>query len=506
MKNNKNKKGNMGVLVGMITIILYFIVYLSFFSDFSHSVVSSTDDLACRSYVAVKSVPGIGMAEYFWDLNQKCKVDTNIKINLEDKDESFKQIGDSMAKCWYRYGEGKYDFLSNWDTTGNWCFLCAELEFEDNLEVIKYKDYVDWSRKEKFNDTISYYNYTNIIYTDVDSNEIHKIKDTYEDLTKGDLSAEIKPVLFILGEQIEALNDLNMKTIDASDEEMYVVYRFNRIDKKLTEKMGDAETGMYVGLATGFVTSVLAEALTEAAIIGGISGTATFWGSGFGAIPGAIVGFIKGAVQGVWKTTKSVEKVMKATSHLKKVSSLFKKSRKVSKFSHLKNVDEVLDVLKAGKLDEIRNIASKVDSSNIFKGPLDDIVSAMEKYDLKGMKDLPMALKRNEDLLFDLKKSPIVLKNTDEYLKGIWKTEINDLKKLDLEVNNIIKNVKNGKSLPDDDILKVEDYVRVVVILASGVGGSVGNAILNSNYEQYVDLMTREEYYRLCGTERGNYN
>ena len=30
-----------------------------------------------------------------------------------------------MVRCWYRYGEGEYDFLSNFGTTGNWCFLCG---------------------------------------------------------------------------------------------------------------------------------------------------------------------------------------------------------------------------------------------------------------------------------------------------------------------------------------------------------------------------------------------
>jgi len=53
----------------------------------------------------------------------------------------------------------------------------------------------------------------------------------------------------------------------------------------------------------------------------------------------------------------------------------------------------------------------------------------------------------------------------------------------------------------------VRDYIRLAPTFIGIAGGlTLGYETINSNYNQYVDVMTPEQYYRLCGTEPANYD
>lgn len=68
----------------------------------------------------------------------KLKCSTNIK-QLEDKEKFKEELINSIVDCWYQYGSGKMDFISNWDFA--WgdknCFVCAVLSSKQRLVFSK---------------------------------------------------------------------------------------------------------------------------------------------------------------------------------------------------------------------------------------------------------------------------------------------------------------------------------------------------------------------------------
>lgn len=92
------------IIGGVLVIILTFFIFLTFFSGISKSVVSESDDMICRALVASQDKTKV-LGVFLFELNNKCKVDYDSTLSLEDKDEGFKEIAHYMSRCWYRFGE-----------------------------------------------------------------------------------------------------------------------------------------------------------------------------------------------------------------------------------------------------------------------------------------------------------------------------------------------------------------------------------------------------------------
>jgi len=57
-----------------------------------------------------------------------------VRNGVIDQERVHKIVADSMAECWYMYGEGKIDPFSNWDNTGeNYCLICKTIKFDKKL-------------------------------------------------------------------------------------------------------------------------------------------------------------------------------------------------------------------------------------------------------------------------------------------------------------------------------------------------------------------------------------
>jgi len=88
-----------------------------------------------------------------------------------------------------------------------------------------------------------------------------------------------------------------------------------------------------------------------------------------------------------------------------------------------------------------------------------------------------------------------------------------DLIKLGKQENKIITNqIEDFKDLQKqvdlmddvntpDALMKKSEYVRSFFVLTSAAVGSYVGYNLDFDNNQYVDIMTQEQYYRLCGTE-----
>ena len=126
MKRRINKKSVVEfITVKVVIIILSAIVLTSIIIPLTKNMVAESDDLACRALIQVKdSKPG-KVVDFFSELNAKCLVDEKVKLDVSEEEETYETIAKNSARCWYRYGEGEYDFFFFFNTNDDWCFLCA---------------------------------------------------------------------------------------------------------------------------------------------------------------------------------------------------------------------------------------------------------------------------------------------------------------------------------------------------------------------------------------------
>ena len=520
----KNKKGNVQfIIVTVLLIIVTFFVYLAYMEDVTGFIFNDSNDLSCRMYVAAKDFPSIKLGEFFYNLREKCLVDEDIKVNLEDKDKSFDKIASEMSSCWYRYGEGQYDFLESFGTSGNWCFLCGKVQFEDNSQSYQYRNFVEWSKKNNYNDSTKYFDYIALKHIDVDDEEVTKVREEYEDILHDDPGAEMNDLLFVLSEQVNYLNDFQMKKIDSSDEEMFIVYRYDRIDKTYDEKFADAGEGVLYGAFGAIVAGAILEGFVQGAIVGGAAGLVS---GGLLSVPMAMIGGVFRAAKGMYKSVVSINKVFRVTNLIKKTKNLFKISTYVNKIDdtirfakivargkgEVKLVKKILDFrasvsdlreyaafLKSGqKVHEIERaknletIADWMEEANIKK--LTDIEKQLNKLDKQSVSKLENYI----DTVDDQKLADIVLEG------GYGIDEVGDLKALRDLAKVEISDLKKGVQISEAP--GIGNYIRASVVIQGGIiGGFIGSELYGDSI-QYVDILTKEQYFRQCGTYAENFN
>ncbi len=530
----KNKRASIQfVLVTMILIIISFFVYLGFFSIVFSDVESETQILSCQSLVKFKDSKVGKIGEYLNDLNNKCYVNkVEIKGELKE-DEIFEEFVDLSYSCWRRYGEGEYDFLETYKVSGNYCFVCGEVEFKSNeIFSSEYIDFIDWT-KNKENGVIqvddkelSYYDAINFKFADVDSRELIDLDVQIQDLgnsidTEG--LGSISELLLVLQEKHESILDLRLKTI-SSDEKYYITYRFDRLDKSLEERLeaaGDTATNSMLG-------GVLASMALESAIIGGGSfltcaaGGAVTLGATTLISPlcgffGGVIGAVKGTITGV----KSAAKILQIGKISNKISGMIKYSKVASKIENsfevltvsgrTVKIIEKINTLKVTKVDLVDLAAEVRKQGNIeVAEKLDNLVELMSEFNVDNIADISKQIKNNEKTREKLSKM-MNSKDLDITDPLLW----NSVKK-DIDLGNEIGDLKALRELSLEELnqiragTKVDEpiatmtYLRGVVFLGGAVVG--GLIPLDEPSRQYVDIMTQEQYYRLCGTEPQSFN
>lgn len=238
-----NKKANIAFVFVTVTItIISFFTYAVFFQSVSSFTTSAKDDLACRAVIFGKDAGYDNLVGYLFDISKNCKSDDIKNIENDDYDSTMKPIAESMRKCWYKYGEGKKKFMSDWDTTGEWCFKCASLEYKNEGGAIyEYKDLLNWMENNKFESkegTISYYDYVNAIEVN-DVSETQHRSDFAQALKDSDVDNELKKYYFDMQlSTYDFLNSYKLKQINPS-EKMYVVYRYIKVEKDIFDKVID---------------------------------------------------------------------------------------------------------------------------------------------------------------------------------------------------------------------------------------------------------------------------
>lgn len=525
-----NRRGNATyILATIIVSVLTFVIYLSFFSGIAKGTISTVDDVGCRTYISMKDTKAIKLGEFFYSINNKCKIDKDIKVDLEEKEDAFKSIAEGLSHCWYRYGEGEKDFLSNFDTSGNWCFLCGTIKMKDNGESIHYNEFIKWTEENKYNDSMNYSMYINMKYTDIGEKEILHFRDEYETILEDDPGAEMKSMLFAFGEEITAMNDLRLKRLDANDENLYIVYRYDRLDKSFKDKIDSAATSAGWGMAGALVAGVIAEASIEGAIWGAGAGAATFWAGGIGAIPGFLFGVAKGAVTGTYHTIVGVKKLYTLAKNVKNLKSFLKSTKiarlvgvgsdvvrtEVAVISTVRGEYKIAERIKKFEASEedLRTFSKLIEDSN--KAMAQDFIALADLMKDMGVKNLG---KIDSAILKAESKGMKNYERVGKMIDSIDDAKLDELAKMEVgNVNNIV-NLRALKDIAKKEVeamkagvevkepLAIRDYLRATTVIGAGFLGGVLGYTLNGDYSQYVDLLTKEQYYRLCGTEPSNFD
>ncbi len=449
------------VLVSVIIIIMTFLLYIMFFTSMSDIISQKSDDIACNTFLSAKETSVYKIVDFFVNVNLYCKQDQIIIKDYKKDEEVFEKIADSMSRCWYRYGEGEYDFMGNFDTDGNWCFVCAQIDFDESLankKKMDYLDFVKWSNENYVDKSlieesvdITYFDYFNMKYTDVSNDQIKEIGEEISTLSSSENNI-VRDFMFILSDEYVKLQNLRLKEIDPSSTS-YVVYRFDRIDSDLQEKMASASKGAIVaGIGSFIISEVLESCLT------------------FG------IGFLKAPFK-IIDSANNIDKVHDVSKLSSRLASWFKLSKKTAKANNnlidtAKFADVVSDLSKKS-IQSINDIDKIEDSTTLVK-LADDV-----------------------DIILD------AFKNSENERDFISKLDnINKITVLDSldglkQVSNQIKSA--------DDVQKtilLKKKIKLGITAANIVAGAYYGSKFDDNSNQYVDILTKEEYFRECGTMR----
>jgi hypothetical protein len=495
----KNKKSNIYVFVSIIITILSFFVLLSYYMHISNKITSVSDDLKCRMLVMGKDNVAYSFLNTFFNkLNYQCKKD-DITLDASNQEQIFQTLADRTASCWYRYGEGKYDFLSKFSGKGEWCFVCSHISFKNsNGQVYEYNDVGDKNnfiyylthttyKKDKDGKPITYGEYVNLKYTPVSKKEITELYKEISSLQGEDNVDKYKGLLL---SNLISLNDLRSKDIDTS-QNLYVVYRYNRLtSKEQAENVGNSVfyttlAGIFIG---GAIESIVLTAGTCAlSVITSITGVGALI---FGALcADNTMNIVKNGLKG-YKTAAEISlKITKLDKITTKISSMIKFTKDYKKAKLLEKF--------TGDISEINSVATK-----------------LEKYDPKKAADLRkiqevakiMGVKNINEIKESTKMSPKAIENLYEFMKNYPPENFKNIKnnKELIKVFNELKNGKKINELSPSDKLALKDYFKIASTATIAAASGYLASLYSADSTQYVDIMTQEEFYRECGTEYDN--
>lgn len=503
-----NKKADiMFVTVIFLVSIISFGVVSLYLLNTSNTISSELDDIACRGLIIGKSDLRMKIGEFFFEINNKC-IKEEIVEDYQNHEQLLTDVGDSMQRCWYRYGEGQYDFLSNYDTEGNWCMLCGTIESENDIGNVPVSSFINWAESEENVVTLKngskgkYLDYVNFKYANITSGELQNISSTLASLDSQDTTEKLFVEIF--EEQYQGLIDLKLKEITTQpDQKNYIVYRFDRIETDESEKIQNALISAGVSLGVSLAASTLIENVVV------WSGTALICTGSLVTGPGAVAICGSTVAAASLNTGKTV---LKATTGVSKITKLSKLSEKITKSitstktSRKANLANTFD----GGVDDAIILADKFRKTNPeladdylkFANSLKDLgISDIGKID-----ELIVNLEKNRKVVgesFDRAVDANVLNNNGFRKLVARDTElVDEINKLSKVQEELIPIMKKSQDLTKPEKVKLSNYFKGTFHITAAVAAGTIAYNLDFDNRQYVDIMTQEQYYRLCGTER----
>lgn len=130
----------MRVIVGAIVVLVAAGILLWGTGALANIGKNSVDREACRDSVLLKARAKV-LGQPLVGGNLNCKTN-NLDIKNADEYEIKETLATEMYDCWYQFGQGQQDFLSDHDywSGDNWCFVCSRIDYDadtqDNVPIV----------------------------------------------------------------------------------------------------------------------------------------------------------------------------------------------------------------------------------------------------------------------------------------------------------------------------------------------------------------------------------
>jgi hypothetical protein len=285
----------------------------------------------------------------------------------------------------------------------------------------------------------------------------------------------------MLSEQNQNLLDLYKKQI-YTGEDIYVVYRYDKLDKDTMEVLIQIGQGIGVGLITEFAFESLIT-----------------WG--FGTIPSAISKIPRIVKAG--KTTVAIEEKMgKAMVLIGDSVKYTKTAQRVSS-----GADDVYDAsIIVRKVDDLFDVADSLDDARDGVGIANYVRSMADDLNRMGIDDISDLSEHTYDTIEEGKRLALITDDIIDAKKQLPDADFDQIAQLERqqeEVAGLLETTSNVNDLNQNIDLKAKigTMVSNSAKVAAGTAGGIVGYNYNDNNRQYVDVMTKEQYFRLCGSE-----
>ncbi|MFP4402278.1 MAG: hypothetical protein ACLFPL_03510 [Candidatus Nanoarchaeia archaeon] len=457
--NNKYKQAQLFSMRFLVILILAIIIWLlsaSMISSNQEAIVSSAQDIACRGFLqtydalrgdALNAAAKVTESRnLFSELGRFCKTD-KLTFTSTDKEYVQERFAQASRRCYERYGSGELDFLDFTQREGSYCFICAEVEFEDNdqQEAYQYREIGEWMSEntdpEDNEDDLSYRDLSNIFYITADEElteqDFPRIEDLqFEDEVIENFGSELGEI----NQFIKYVRDTYTREITTT-EKSYVVLRYNAEGLSYNQILIGAGATAAGTAATGYAVK------KGACFLSGIALSFT----GFGTIAG------------IGKTAACLK------STIQDGAKLVRGAIKISKFLSSMPAIKIGGTVALGSLGGSSILGEDV---NIDPEDPQSFIDAIQNRELIISNRVKNQLSdENRELLESIEKGEVrIQSNTAQPGRGASQDAVteDDIQSLILELVDLeVKELQQRGELPD--------------------------------FKQYSEILPESEFYRQCG-------
>jgi hypothetical protein len=129
------------IIIVSFAVLLYFLFALNLGEESSKELCRNSVLLRGNSAIPSGSIPLNCERSYeCLTADGSCEGITNpdVKAEVKNLDEVYKKLADSMAECWWMFGEGKIAYVGD-DllTENNYCSICSQIYFDESVKTIE---------------------------------------------------------------------------------------------------------------------------------------------------------------------------------------------------------------------------------------------------------------------------------------------------------------------------------------------------------------------------------
>ncbi len=472
-------------LVSIIAIMLSFIIIVGFYKFYLSRADAKAEAIACNSLV--RGVDKLGKLTFLVNIKNKCKV-SKYEIKSDNKEEVFKEIAEAMRDTWFKYGEGKYDFMSKFSGGKKWCFLGAIVKFDKkigddgNIDIKEFNEWLKNSKFKKGDKEVKYIDYFNYERFEGNEEEYDRLQKVFYDLleeAKGDRAMELPAI--VASDEFIKVSMLKEKQIN-TNKDLYIVYIFERPSKDLDSRVN---TALIYGVSSAVAVEII-----------------TFW------IPGAALKMVKklGAVTKFFEILSLVRRISGFEEGVKAFKFL-----QPAKWREVKMIlDEDGEVLRLAEIEKVGTVSKLLEESATVEKGYKNVEEALKIVragggfgsDYEAIVALSKGINNKETkkiaekIIEIMKRSD--LKNIPNDPNILYNSLKPEDRKLYTELTDLV--FKRPISIEEDrNGVGFLTGLRIILESSALVGGGYVGAIYNSNNIQYLALMSPEEYYMVCG-------